>query len=508
MNPHARNARPTKRSTSWQLVKTLKYLLITLMVGALGAAFALDSANDKTVLEGLQSDPDQFSTFLSLVQAAGEAQTLSGQDPVTVFAPTNQAFDQLDPSVLEGLQTDQARATDFVKGLILKGAHPMNDLEGAGANTPVPLSGKAYVAEGTGADYTLNGVHFTAANVDKTFSNGVVHVTDQVILPEGMAGQAGTNAAGAAAAGTAAAGTAAGTAGTDQAGTQPGATTPGTPAAQAPGAPATTASNTAYVRVAQLSPELTLDLVLTPKNDAASLLNLGDLAYGSVSGYTAVDAGDYVINATAPNTAATTNNAALFEPKNETFRADDYYTIVVTGLQVPDENAGNNDGGGFGAWLRNLFGGGNDRDALAMKVTTYRDDVRTDASANNTRVRIIDAAPGSPEFDVEAIKANGDHDIIAKAVKYGDDTGAKNLPDDIQSLQVTAAGSSVVARDLTGELPLPHDSTIFIIGTSFEDVPFDVLVLTNGAGAKGVTAPAGPNAGQGTGQGTGQNNNQ
>lgn len=505
MNSHRNEAPRTERPTSRHPLRVIKYLLVTLLVGALGAAFALDSSKDKNVLEGLQSDPDQFSTFLSLVQAAGEAQTLSGQDPITVFAPTNKAFDQLDPAVLEGLQTDQARATDFVKGLILSGAHPMSDLEGAGANTPVPLSGKAYTAEGTGADYSLNGVRFSASNVDKTFSNGVVHVTDQVILPEGMAGQAGANAAGTAA-GTGAAGTAA----TDQAtttqpgtqpGAQPGATAPAAPGAQTPGTAEPTSPNTAYVRVAQLSPELNLDLVLTPKNDAASLLNMGDLAYGSVSGYTAVDAGDYVINATAPS-----NNAALFEPKNETFRADDYYTIVVTGLQVPDENAGGNEGGGFGAWLRNLFGGGNDRDALAMKVTTYRDDVRTDAGANNSRVRIIDAAPGSPEFDVEAIKANGDHDVIAKAVKYGDDTGAKALPDDIQSLQVTAAGSSVVARDLTGELPLPHDSTIFIIGTSFEDVPFDVLVLTNGAGAESVNA-AGQAGGQNAGQGTGQNNN-
>lgn len=51
----------------------------------------------------------QFQTFLEAVQAAGYEETLRGEGPFTVFAPTDEAFAQMDPAELERLMEPQQR---------------------------------------------------------------------------------------------------------------------------------------------------------------------------------------------------------------------------------------------------------------------------------------------------------------------------------------------------------------------------------------------------------------
>lgn len=51
----------------------------------------------------------QFETFLQAVQAAGYEETLRGEGPFTIFAPTDEAFAQMDPAELERLMQPQQR---------------------------------------------------------------------------------------------------------------------------------------------------------------------------------------------------------------------------------------------------------------------------------------------------------------------------------------------------------------------------------------------------------------
>ena len=84
------------------------------------------------------------------------------------------------------------------------------------------------------------------------------------------------------------------------------------------------------------------------------------------------------------------------------------------------------------------------------------------------------------------VNAEGERNVIANDMTYGDETGTQNIDDLITGLEVTAADSAAMALDLTQHLPLAADTTIFLVGTTFEGVPFDVLVLQNGTAGSGT----------------------
>ncbi|MCB1401228.1 MAG: fasciclin domain-containing protein [Rhodobacteraceae bacterium] len=121
-----------------------------------------------------------FTTLVAAVQAAGLVDTLKGEGPFTVFAPTDAAFAALPEGTVETLLKPENK--DQLVGIltyhVVPGAVKSTDLtEGMTAATvqgaPVTIS-----LEG-GA--TINGAKITAADIEA--SNGVIHVIDTVILP-------------------------------------------------------------------------------------------------------------------------------------------------------------------------------------------------------------------------------------------------------------------------------------------------------------------------------------
>ena len=123
-----------------------------------------------------------FSTLVAAVTAADLVETLSGEGPFTVFAPTDDAFAALPAGVLDALLLPENKA---VLAQIL---------------TYHVVSGKVMAADVTDSDVatvegqtvklsTMGGVTVNGANViaaDVTASNGVIHAIDAVILPPGV----------------------------------------------------------------------------------------------------------------------------------------------------------------------------------------------------------------------------------------------------------------------------------------------------------------------------------
>lgn len=123
----------------------------------------------------------QFNTLAAALKAADLVDTLKGDGPFTVFAPTDAAFSKLPAGTIEHL---------------LK---PENRDELVAILTYHVVPGKVYAADVVkinsaktvnGADVTIragdNGVAIDGANVIKTdivASNGVIHVIDSVIIP-------------------------------------------------------------------------------------------------------------------------------------------------------------------------------------------------------------------------------------------------------------------------------------------------------------------------------------
>ncbi|MCL4188314.1 MAG: fasciclin domain-containing protein [Rhodobacteraceae bacterium] len=119
-----------------------------------------------------------FTTLVAAVQAAGLVDTLKGEGPFTVFAPTDAAFAALPEGTVQGLLNDIPALTAILTYHVVPGKVMSSDLaEGMtaatvnGANVTITLGGGAKV----------NGANIVQADIEA--SNGVIHVIDAVILP-------------------------------------------------------------------------------------------------------------------------------------------------------------------------------------------------------------------------------------------------------------------------------------------------------------------------------------
>jgi uncharacterized surface protein with fasciclin (FAS1) repeats len=126
-------------------------------------------------------NPD-FSTLVAAVQAAGLVETLQGTGPFTVFAPTNDAFAALPEGLVDALLLPENQAT-LVQILTY---HVVPSKVMAADVT----AGEVATVEGGSLTITTDGgVKVFDANViatDVEASNGVIHVIDQVLVPEGV----------------------------------------------------------------------------------------------------------------------------------------------------------------------------------------------------------------------------------------------------------------------------------------------------------------------------------
>jgi transforming growth factor-beta-induced protein len=125
-------------------------------------------------------DNDNFSTLVSAVVKAGLVETLSGDGPFTVFAPTNAAFDALftalDVTGIDALTAEQL--TPILTYHVVSGNVLSTDL----ANGMVPtLSGDNKITVDLTSGVKINDSNVVAADVQG--KNGVVHVIDKVLVP-------------------------------------------------------------------------------------------------------------------------------------------------------------------------------------------------------------------------------------------------------------------------------------------------------------------------------------
>lgn len=122
-----------------------------------------------------------FGTLVAAVEAAGLVETLKGDGPFTVFAPTDEAFAALPDGTVEDLlkpeNKDQLIAVltyHVVPGKVMSG-----DLSN-GMEAETAQGGMVKIM--TEGGVTVDGANVVTADVEA--SNGVIHVIDGVILPK------------------------------------------------------------------------------------------------------------------------------------------------------------------------------------------------------------------------------------------------------------------------------------------------------------------------------------
>jgi uncharacterized surface protein with fasciclin (FAS1) repeats len=126
------------------------------------------------------STNENFSTLLTAVETAGLVETLSGEGPFTVFAPTNAAFAAIDEATLNALLADPATLEQVLLYHVVEGEVLAADVVGLSEATTV--QGQPITIMVDGETVTLND-SATVVETDITASNGVIHVIDSVLLP-------------------------------------------------------------------------------------------------------------------------------------------------------------------------------------------------------------------------------------------------------------------------------------------------------------------------------------
>ena len=143
-------------------------------------AFAGAAANAADIVDTAIA-ADDFNTLVALVQAAGLVETLKGEGPFTVFAPTDAAFSAVPAETLAMLQdpTNREQLVAVLTYHVVPGSLMATDVLVAETLTTVEGSDLAVSLDGETA--MVGGAAITATDI--ATDNGVIHVIDSVLIP-------------------------------------------------------------------------------------------------------------------------------------------------------------------------------------------------------------------------------------------------------------------------------------------------------------------------------------
>jgi len=158
--------------------KILSVSISLLLLFVLSTTFAF--AQHKTIVE-TAIEAGSFKTLVKAVQEAGLVEALSGPGPLTVFAPTDEAFAEIPAETLNALLQDKEKLTSVLTYHVVAG-----NLLGAQVvrkNSIITLQGGAMSVD------VSDGIKVDDANIIETdirTSNGRIHVIDKVLMPKNI----------------------------------------------------------------------------------------------------------------------------------------------------------------------------------------------------------------------------------------------------------------------------------------------------------------------------------
>ena len=151
------------------------FIALTTTAALTSSAFAAGHSKD---IVDTAIDAGSFTTLVAAVEAAGLAETLKGEGPFTVFAPTDEAFAALPEGTVEGLLADPEALAAILTYHVVAGKVMSTDLSNEMMATTVNGADVTIMTEG---GVMVNGANVVSADIEA--SNGVIHVIDAVILP-------------------------------------------------------------------------------------------------------------------------------------------------------------------------------------------------------------------------------------------------------------------------------------------------------------------------------------
>jgi len=153
--------------------------VLALMLGVAGSVKA-EMVPDKDIVE-IAASAGSFKTLVAAVQAAGLVDALKGQGPLTVFAPTDEAFEKLPAGTVENLLKPENK--DKLIAVLTYHVVPgrVTASEVVNLDSAKTINGRSLKITAQEGKVMIDGAHVTA--IDIMASNGVIHVIDSVVLP-------------------------------------------------------------------------------------------------------------------------------------------------------------------------------------------------------------------------------------------------------------------------------------------------------------------------------------
>ncbi len=164
--------------------------------GFAGLSFAQDPVTvggapmyaNKNIVENAVNSKDH-ETLVAAVKAAGLVETLQGDGPFTVFAPTDDAFAALPEGTVENLVKPENKETltGILTYHVVAGKLSGEELMKGEPVNMTTVSGDALTAQMNGDDLVITDESGKSAKVtiaDVNQSNGVIHVVNRVLLPK------------------------------------------------------------------------------------------------------------------------------------------------------------------------------------------------------------------------------------------------------------------------------------------------------------------------------------
>ena len=160
----------------------MKTLAVTILLVFLSSTALIASSDTKMDIVDTAVKAGSFNTLVAAVQAAGLAETLKGEGPFTVFAPTDDAFAKLPAGTLDDLlkpeNKDKLAAIltyHVVSGKVMaKDVMTMKEAE--------TVNGQSVTVSMEADTVMIDNAKVVTADIE--CSNGVIHVIDTVILPK------------------------------------------------------------------------------------------------------------------------------------------------------------------------------------------------------------------------------------------------------------------------------------------------------------------------------------
>lgn len=182
-------------------IKSLAMMIASALL--VNASFGQKMSNEKTVevggapmyaskniVENAVNSKDH-TTLVAAVKAAGLVETLQGNGPFTVFAPTNAAFDMLPKGTVETLvkPENKTKLTAILTYHVVAGKLDSKALDAKikeGGELTTVAGGKLWVSKKAGKYWLKDEKGGMAAITIKNVyqSNGVIHVIDHVVMPK------------------------------------------------------------------------------------------------------------------------------------------------------------------------------------------------------------------------------------------------------------------------------------------------------------------------------------